>query len=296
MELADAAITLDEQSKAKLTSEMQRLTGVENPNSVYQLLDWLEKQGYKSDSLGKAQVQELIKTAKEPVRSVLEMRLQLSKSSVKKYTAMKQTACSDNRARGMFSFYGASRTGRWAGRNIQLQNLRQNHIPDLTEAREIVKYGYHDEIEMLYGDVPDTLSQLIRTAFVPREGYKFIVSDYSAIEARVIAWLAGEGWRMDAFANNEDIYCASASKMFGVPVVKHGINGHLRQKGKVAELACIAEGQLVLTDHGLIPIEKVSVSDRVWDGIQWIRHEGVIYTGAIRRCRYNGFLSCEYGK
>ena len=167
MELADAAITLDEQSKAKLTSEMQRLTGVENPNSVYQLLDWLEKQGYKSDSLGKAQVQELIKTAKEPVRSVLEMRLQLSKSSVKKYTAMKQTACSDNRARGMFSFYGASRTGRWAGRNIQLQNLRQNHIPDLTEAREIVKYGYHDEIEMLYGDVPDTLSQLIRTAFGP---------------------------------------------------------------------------------------------------------------------------------
>lgn len=238
MELADAAITLDEQSKAKLTSEMQRLTGVENPNSVYQLLDWLDKQGYKSDSLGKAQVQELIKTAKEPVRSVLEMRLQLSKSSVKKYTAMKQTACSDNRARGMFSFYGASRTGRWAGRNIQLQNLRQNHIPDLTEARETVKFGYHDEIEMLYGDVPDTLSQLIRTAFVPREGYKFIVSDYSAIEARVIAWLAGEEWRMEAFAKGEDIYCKSASKMFGVPVVKHGINGHLRQKGKVAELAC----------------------------------------------------------
>ena len=238
MELADAAITLDEQSKAKLTSEMQRLTGVENPNSVYQLLDWLEKQGYKSDSLGKAQVQELIKTAKEPVRSVLEMRLQLSKSSVKKYTAMKQTACSDNRARGMFSFYGASRTGRWAGRNIQLQNLRQNHIPDLTEAREIVKYGYHDEIEMLYGDVPDTLSQLIRTAFIPRPGMKFIVADFSAIEARVIAWLAGEEWRIKAFENGEDIYCASASKMFGVPVVKHGENGHLRQKGKVAELAC----------------------------------------------------------
>lgn len=542
MELADAAITLDEQSKAKLTSEMQRLTGVENPNSVYQLLDWLEKQGYKSDSLGKAQVQELIITAKEPVRSVLEMRLQLSKSSVKKYTAMKQTACSDNRARGMFSFYGASRTGRWcltgehevltnkgwcrldewnggyiacwsphgdsisfqkanalsfsyvgdmyeyndkrisqkstpdhkmyvkqrydkdwsvdtvenmakyrpsipftgyrtvnsgmehiklrvmvmvqadgcytesgcirlgftklrkverckkllrsagimfsykiygnrhqfvipsrevplwlrtfkdktfgtwlwdesadvffdelvywdgyqsatnsiqystcnkqnadiiqafahlsgraaqmriksrknehpnwndtyvldiwltpkncheirtkptithfegtvycaetktgyflvrrnnkvwvtgnSGRNIQLQNLPQNHIPDLTEAREIVKYGYHDEIEMLYDDVPDTLSQLIRTALIPRSGKKFIVADFSAIEARVIAWLAGEEWRMQAFANGEDIYCASASKMFGVPVVKHGENGHLRQKGKVAELAC----------------------------------------------------------
>lgn len=238
MELADAAITLDEQSKAKLTSEMQRLTGVENPNSVYQLLDWLEKQGYKSDSLGKAQVKELIKNAKEPVRSVLEMRLQLSKSSIKKYTAMKQTACSDNRARGMFSFYGASRTGRWAGRNIQLQNLPQNHIPDLTEAREIVKYAYHDEIEMLYDDVPDILSQLIRTAFIPGPGKKFIVADFSAIEARVIAWLAGEEWRIKAFENGEDIYCASASKMFGVPVVKHGENGHLRQKGKVAELAC----------------------------------------------------------
>lgn len=238
MELADAAITLDEQSKAKLTSEMQRLTGVENPNSVYQLLDWLEKQGYKSDSLGKAQVQELIKTAKEPVKSVLEMRLQLSKSSVKKYTAMKTAVCSDNRVRGMFSFYGASRTGRYCSKIVQLQNLPQNHIPDLTEAREIVKHGYHNEIEMLYDDVPDTLSQLIRTAFIPRLGKKFIVADFSAIEARVIAWLAGEEWRMQAFANGEDIYCASASKMFGVPVVKHGENGHLRQKGKVAELAC----------------------------------------------------------
>ena len=238
MELANAAITLDEQSKAKLTSEMQRLTGVENPNSVYQLLDWLEKQGYKSDSLGKAQVKELIKNAKEPVRSVLEMRLQLSKSSVKKYTAMKTAVCSDNRVRGMFSFYGASRTGRYCSKIVQLQNLPQNHIPDLTEAREIVKYGYHDEIEMLYDDVPDTLSQLIRTTFIPRPGMKFIVADFSAIEARVIAWLAGEEWRIKAFENGEDIYCASASKMFGVPVVKHGENGHLRQKGKVAELAC----------------------------------------------------------
>jgi len=238
MELVEAAVVLDAQAKAKLTSDMQKLTGIENPNSVYQLLDWLEQQGYQSDSLGKAQVKELLKTAKEPVRSVLEMRLQISKSSVKKYTAMQNTSCSDNRARGMFSFYGASRTGRWAGRNIQLQNLPQNHIPDLTDAREIVKHGYYDEVEMLYDDVPDTLSQLIRTAFVPRLGMKFIVTDFSAIEARVIAWLAGEEWRMNAFANGEDIYCASASKMFGVPVVKHGINGHLRQKGKVAELAC----------------------------------------------------------
>ena len=238
MQLADKAISLDAEAKEELTVEMKRLTGVENPNSVYQLLDWLETQGYKSDSLGKAQVQELIKTTKEPVKSVLQMRLQLSKSSVKKYTAMKNTACSDNRARGMFSFYGASRTGRWAGRNVQLQNLPQNHLPDLTEARELVKYSSFEDIQMLYDDVPDTLSQLIRTAFIPRQGMKFIVADFSAIEARVIAWLAGEEWRMKAFANGEDIYCASASKMFGVPVVKHGENGQLRQKGKVAELAC----------------------------------------------------------
>lgn len=238
MQLADKAICLDAEAKEELTTEMQRLTGVENPNSVYQLLGWLETQGYKSDSLGKTQVQELIKTAKEPVKSVLQMRLQLSKSSVKKYTAMKNTACSDNRARGMFSFYGASRTGRWAGRNVQLQNLPQNHLPDLSEARELVKYGSFEDIQMLYDDVPDTLSQLIRTAFIPKQGMKFIVADFSAIEARVIAWLAGEEWRMKAFANGEDIYCASASKMFGVPVVKHGENGHLRQKGKISELAC----------------------------------------------------------
>ena len=238
MQLADKAIGLDAEAKEELTVEMKRLTGVENPNSVYQLLDWLETQGYKSNSLGKTQVLELIKTAKEPVKSVLQMRLQLSKSSVKKYTAMKNTACSDNRARGMFSFYGASRTGRWAGRNVQLQNLPQNHLPDLSEARELVKYGSFEDIQMLYDDVPDTLSQLIRTAFIPRQGMKFIVADFSAIEARVIAWLAGEEWRMKAFANGEDIYCASASKMFGVPVVKHGENGHLRQKGKISELAC----------------------------------------------------------
>ena len=238
MQLADKAINLDAKAKEELTAEVQKLTGVENPNSVYQLLDWLETQGYKSDSLGKTQVLELIKTAKEPVKSVLQMRLKLSKSSVKKYTAMKNTACSDNRARGMFSFYGASRTGRWAGRNVQLQNLPQNHLPDLTEARELVKYSSFEDIQMLYDDVPDTLSQLIRTAFIPRQGMKFIVADFSAIEARVIAWLAGEEWRMKAFANGEDIYCASASKMFGVPVVKHGENGHLRQKGKISELAC----------------------------------------------------------
>ena len=291
MQLADKAICLDAEAKEELTAEMKRLTGVENPNSVYQLLDWLETQGYKSDSLGKAQVQELIKTAKEPVKSVLQMRLQLSKSSVKKYQAMEAAKCKDNRVRGMFSFYGASRTGRFCSKIIQIQNLPQNHLPDLTEARELVKYGSFDSVQMLYDDVPDTLSQLIRTAFIPRQGMKFIVADFSAIEARVIAWLAGEEWRMKAFANGEDIYCASASKMFGVPVIKHGENGHLRQKGKVAELACIAEGQLVLTNHGLKPIEKISVSDKVWDGVKWIQHQGVIYKGKRNVISYNGLTA-----
>ncbi len=291
MQLADKAISLDAEAKEELTSEMKGLTGVENPNSVYQLLDWLETQGYKSDSLGKAQVQELIKTAKEPVKSVLQMRLQLSKSSVKKYQAMEAAKCKDNRVRGMFSFYGASRTGRFCSKIIQIQNLPQNHLPDLTEARELVKYSSFEDIQMLYDDVPDTLSQLIRTAFIPRQGMKFIVADFSAIEARVIAWLAGEEWRMKAFANGEDIYCASASKMFGVPVVKHGENGHLRQKGKVAELACIAEGQLVLTNHGLKPIERVSVSDKVWDGVKWIQHQGVIYKGNRNVISYDGLTA-----
>ena len=238
LQLVQQAIRMDALTKDKLLQRMKALTHLENPNSVYQLLGWLETQGYSSDSLGKAQVQERIKTAEEPVRSVLELRLQLSKASVKKYQAMQNAVCSDGRARGMFQFYGANRTGREAGRVIQLQNLPQNHLPDLEAARELVKSGNLEAVELLYEDVPDTLSQLIRTAFVPKPGYKFLVADFSAIEARVIAWLAGETWRMQAFAEGKDIYCASASKIFGVPVVKHGINGHLRQKGKVAELAC----------------------------------------------------------
>ena len=238
LQLVQQAIRMDALTKDKLLQQMKALTHLDNPNSVYQLLGWLETQGYQSDSLGKAQVQELIKTAEEPVRSVLELRLQLSKASVKKYQAMQNAVCSDGRARGMFQFYGANRTGREAGRIIQLQNLPQNHLPDLEAARELVKSGDLEAVELLYEDVPDTLSQLIRTAFVPKPGYQFLVADFSAIEARVIAWLAGETWRMQAFADGKDIYCASASKIFGVPVVKHGINGHLRQKGKVAELAC----------------------------------------------------------
>ena len=197
--LADAALRIDAQAKATLSEKMSRLTGVENPNSVYQLLNWLEQQGYPSDSLSKKEVAALIKTAKEPVRTVLELRQQLSKSSVKKYTAMKAAVCSDGRVRGMFSFYGASRTGRQSSKIVQLQNLPQNHIPDLAVARDTVKYGSYEDAEMLYGNVPDLLSQLIRTAFVSRPGFKFVVADFSAIECRVLAWLAGEQWVLDTF-------------------------------------------------------------------------------------------------
>lgn len=237
MELVRQAIAMDERSKAKLSSAMQKLTNLENPNSVQQMKQWLAENGMETDTLGKKAVAELIKTAQEPLREVLSLRQQLAKSSVKKYTAMENAVCSDGRAHGMFQFYGANRTGRFSGRLIQLQNLPQNHMPDLAQARELVWSGDYDALSMLYEDIPDTLSQLIRTAFVPQDGRRFIVADFSAIEARVIAWFAGERWRMKVFEDGGDIYCASASQMFHVPVEKHGVNGHLRQKGKIAELA-----------------------------------------------------------
>lgn len=235
--LAENAIAIDARSRDSLMAVLKEKTGLENPNSVVQMISWLEQHGMKTDSLGKKNVQELLKTAAEPLRSVLLLRQKLAKSSVRKYQAMEMTACKDGRARGMFQFYGANRTGRFAGRHIQLQNLPQNHLPDLSEARDLVRQGNYEALELLYDSIPDVLSQLIRTAFIPRQGMKFVVSDFSAIEARVLSWLAGETWRSDAFARNGDIYCASASSMFGVPVEKHGINGHLRQKGKIAELA-----------------------------------------------------------
>ena len=237
MELVENAIKFDEIAKQKASEELQGLTNIENPNSVMQMKEWLNNNGVEMESLGKKQVIEMLKDAPKEIADVLELRQQISKSSVKKYLAMKNAGCVCNRARGMFQFYGANRTGRWAGRIIQLQNLPQNHIEDLKDARELVKYGDYDAFETLY-DVPDTLSQLIRTAFVPRKNMKFIVADFSAIEARVLSFLANEKWRMDVFANNGDIYCQSASAMFNVPVEKHGVNGHLRQKGKIAELAC----------------------------------------------------------
>ena len=237
MKLVEQAIQMDARSRQELTDAMKRMTALENPNSVQQMKQWLSDNGVETDSLGKKVVAELLKTAPPELAEVLTLRQQLAKSSVRKYQAMEKTVCSDNRARGMFMFYGANRTGRFSGRNIQLQNLPQNHLLDLAEARALVRSGNFDAVKMLYEDVPDTLSQLIRTAFIPRDGAQFLVADFSAIEARVIAWFAGEPWRQDVFAKGGDIYCASASQMFKVPVEKHGINGHLRQKGKIAELA-----------------------------------------------------------
>lgn len=237
MELVHQAIAMDTRSREELTAAMKNITSLENPNSVQQMKQWLSDNGVETNTLDKKAVSELLKDAPTKLKDVLTLRQQLAKSSVRKYQAMEKTVCSDERARGMFQFYGANRTGRFSGRNIQLQNLPQNHLPDLAQARSLVRKGAFDAVELLYEDVPDTLSQLIRTAFIPRENNLFYVADFSAIEARVIAWFAGESWRQRVFEKGGDIYCASASQMFKVPVEKHGINGHLRQKGKIAELA-----------------------------------------------------------
>ena len=242
-ELVQQAIICNMSLSEEMTKRAYSLTGLENPNSVSQLKGWLEERGIEVDSLGKKNVASLITdldkhSADGEALDMMKLRLQMAKTSVKKSQAAERYICEDGRAHGLFQFSGANRTQRWAGRGIQLQNLPQNHIATLDEARELVKMGCFDMIETLYGNTPDILSQLIRTMLIPKTGYEFIVADFSAIEARVLAWLAGEQWRLDAFQRGEDIYCASASQMFGVPVVKHGINGELRQKGKVAELAC----------------------------------------------------------
>ena len=237
MALVEQAIAIDERSREELSAKMRQLTALENPNSVQQMKEWLTKHGLEVDSLDKKAVKELLKTVPSELAEVLELRRQLAKSSVKKYQAMQNAVCADGRARGMFQFYGANRSGRWAGRLIQLQNLPQNHMAHLEDARSLVRSGDYALLSALYDSVPEVLSELIRTAFVPRDGYKFIVSDFSAIEARVLSFLAGESWRLKVFAENGDIYCASASAMFHVPVEKHGQNAHLRQKGKIAELA-----------------------------------------------------------
>ena len=237
MEVVRNAIEMDALSKAELTEKMQTLTALENPNSVAQMKAWLSRHGLEVESLGKKDVAALLKDAPPDLAEALILRQQLAKSSVRKYQAMQNCVCADGRAHGMFMFYGANRTGRFAGRLVQLQNLPQNHMPDLEQARDLVRTGNYATLQTLYDSVPDVLSELICTAFVPYEGGKFIVADFAAIEARVIAWMADEQWRLEVFKKGGDIYCASASQMFGVPVEKHGINGHLRQKGKIAELA-----------------------------------------------------------
>lgn len=278
VDFVKAAIAIDEESKSNIQAKLKELTGLENPNSVLQMIGWLREHGVTTDSLDKKTVKELLKTVDKKTAQVLKLRQQATKSSVSKYQAMMNCVCKDDRARGMFQFYGANRTGRWAGRLVQIQNLVRNELDDLVEARDLVKTGDYEAVNLLY-NTQDTLSQLIRTAFVPKEGKKFIVCDFSAIEARVLSHLAGEKWRSMVFEEGKDIYCMSASQMFGVPVEKHGQNAELRQKGKIAELACIAEGELVLTNKGLVPIEQVSTEMKVWDGLNWVTHEGVIYKG-----------------
>lgn len=293
-ELAEAAVAVDEAFTAEHAEELRRLTGLDNPNSVAQLKEWLAAVGLDCDSLSKGAVADLKKQATDrTTKRVLELRQLLGKTSTTKYKAMLNVACADDRARGITQYYGAGRTGRWAGRLIQLQNLPQNHLDNIGTVRELVRQGDLETLDLCFDSVPDTLSQLIRTALVAKPGHTFLVADYSAIEARVIAYLAGEQWRMDVFAKGGDIYCSSASQMFKVPVVKHGVNGHLRQKGKIAELACIAEGQPVLTDAGPVPIERVTKNMKVWDGAEWVSHGGVIPKGVREVITYGGLEATE---
>ena len=268
-EMVSQALRIDELSKFDLTARMRQKTGLENPGSVVQMKNYLAENGMEVDTLGKKDVAAMIKTAPENLAEVLALRLQLAKSSVRKYQAMQNAVCADGRCHGMFQFYGANRSGRWAGRLIQLQNLPQNHLEDLEAARGLVKVGDYEMLDMLYDSVPGVLSELIRTAFIPRPGYKFIVSDFSAIEARVLSHLAHEEWRAEVFREGRDIYCESASRMFGVPVEKHGQNSHLRQRGKVAELALGYGGSvgalkaMGATDMG-IPEEELQPLVNMW--------------------------------
>lgn len=295
-DLVTQAITCDLMMSEEMTKKAYELTGLENPNSVSQLKGWLEERGISVDTLGKKDVSAMITDLDKhsvdgEALEMMKLRLQMAKSSVKKYQAAERCICNDGRAHGLFQFSGAVRTQRWSGRLIQLQNLYRNEISTLDEARELVKLGCFNMVESIYGNTPDILSQLIRTMLIPKPGCEFIIADFSAIEARVLAWLAGEQWRIDAFKRGDDIYCASASQMFGVPVVKHGINGELRAKGKVAELACIAENELVLTDQGLVPIQNVSTHMKIWDGEEWISHDGVIYRGEREVITYEGLTA-----
>ncbi|MBR7187793.1 MAG: hypothetical protein IKD53_04495 [Clostridia bacterium] len=292
MDLVNRAIAIGEAEQAGMMAEAREITGLDNPNSAPQLMRWLRGRGIEAENLTKATVADLLAgDLPEDVWRVLELRQRMAKTSTKKYDAIAEAACDDGRVRGLMMYYGASRSGRWAGRIVQPQNLPQNHLDNLDYARQLAKAGDAELLALSYGSIPDALSQLIRTAFIPRPGCRFAIADYSAIEARVVAWLAGESWVLDAFRAGQDIYCATASQMFGVPVEKHGLNAHLRQRGKVAVLACIAEGSPVLTDRGLVPIEDVQPSDMLWDGELWVGHDGVIYKGERKVITYDGLTA-----
>ncbi|MFY9191296.1 MAG: DNA polymerase, partial [Tenuifilaceae bacterium] len=293
MTLVQNAIKADGSTRTEILERMKNLTGLENPNSVQQLIEWLKERGLKTDTLGKKAVAELLEDAPKPLEEVLLLRQQLAKSSVKKYQVMENVVCKDSRARGLFQFYGDNRTGRWAGRLLQPQNLPRNDMPDLKEARDLVCSNNISALRLLYESVPDVLSQLIRTAFIPGGGRKFIVADFSSIERVVLAWLAGEQWVLDAYRAQKDLYIATASQMFKVPLQNISKGSPLRQKGKIADLACIGEGQLVLTDGGLIPIEKITLEYKVWDGENFVEHDGVVFRGEKEAITYAGLTATE---
>lgn len=287
------AVNINDIHNDILETEAIKITGISNPNSVSQLKDWFkEAESIEIDDLKKQTVPELLKEVKtDAARRMLEIRQEMSKTSVKKFNAMWEGKCQDDRVRGLLQFYGAGRTGRWAGRLVQVQNLPGNKMADLDQARAVIRAGDYETAELLYDNVPDVLSQLIRTAFVPRPGHRFIVADFSAIEARVIAWLAGEQWRLDVFETHGKIYEASAAQMFNVPLESIGKGSPLRQKGKVAELACIAENELVLTQLGLVPIQNITREHLLWDGIEWVQHEGLIERGLKEVITYDGLTA-----
>lgn len=289
--LARSAVAMDDAERVELSEELRILTGLENPNSASQLKRWLAENETEVESLAAKNVRKLLDNAEGRLKRVLELRRGLAKSSTRKYLAMVNAACADGRARGMFQFYGANRTGRWSGRIIQFQNLPREQPENPEAAREMVLAGDREKLRERFGSVPATLSGLIRTALIAPVGKKLIVADYSAIEARVLAWLAGEEWQNELFRSGGDLYCMTASRMFGVPVEKDGENGHLRQKGKVAALACIAEGSPVLTRRGLIPIERVLDTDEVWEGESWVTHGGVIFRGEREVFTYDGLTA-----
>ena len=292
-QLALNAVAMDLKNKEELTERAVAITGLDNPKSVSQVKNWLyDQEGKEFPSLNKKVIADVVSQLQsEKAREFMELRSELAKSSVAKYDAMVRAQCEDGTVKGCFLFYGASRTGRYAGRLVQFQNMSKNEMESLAEARSLVKGGHYTALKALYDGVAQPLSELVRTAIIPEDGHQLLVSDFSAIEARVLAWLAGEQWRLDVFLNGGDIYCQSASQAFKVPVVKHGINGHLRQKGKIMELACVAEGELVLTDKGLFPIVDVTPDMKVWDGEEWVSHEGVVYKGEREVIQYGGLTA-----